>query len=194
MMIAVIACVVLALRDRGHLAQAIYFAVVAVASVGVLGVYGFVVMTEASPFLRQIAVAQWLILMTALILITAVDLVLFRGASSIGAIRWGAVTARSQYALVALCVITVLTMGLMGFIRSGLRENWHIYGVMQDTSQWAFTPATVVMARMVGGITLTFLGAIAFLFWLAGLTDKEVAPGAPSHPVVGSALDAARSD
>ncbi|MFQ5889372.1 MAG: cytochrome ubiquinol oxidase subunit I [Gemmatimonadota bacterium] len=172
-MLAVVGCVGLSLRDRGHLAQIIYFTVVAIESVGVLGVYGFIVMTEANPFLRQIAVAQWLILMTALILITAIDVLLFRGARSIGAIRWGEVTARSQYALISLCVTIVLTMGLMGFIRSGLRENWHIYGVLQDTSEWAFTPSNAVMARMVGSITLVFLVAVAFLFWLASLTGKE---------------------
>ena len=174
MMVTVVACIVLTLRDKGHLAQVIYVAVVAVASVGVLGVYGFVVMTAANPFLRQIAVAQWLILMTALILVTAIDILLLRGAQSMGAIKWGRVPGRSQFALIALCVDIVLTMGLMGFVRSGLRENWHIYGVMQDTSAWAFTPTNAVMARMVGGITIVFLAAVAFLFWLAGLTGKPM--------------------
>jgi hypothetical protein len=174
MMVTVVVCVVLTLRDKGHLAQVIYVAVVSVASVGVLGVYGFVVMTEANPFLRQIAVAQWLILMTALILVTAIDILLFSGSQSIGAIKWGRVPGRSQFALIALCVDIVLTMGLMGYVRSGLRENWHIYGVMQDTSAWAFTPSNAVMARMVGGITIVFLAAVAFLFWLAGLTDKKI--------------------
>jgi hypothetical protein len=173
-MLAAVACVALTLRNRGHLAQIIYFSVVAVICVGVLGVYGFIVMSEANPFLRQIAVAQWLILMTSLILITAIDLVLFRGARSIGAIRWGEITARSQYALISLCVTIVLTMGLMGFVRSGLRENWHIYGVMQDTSQWAFTPTNAGMARMVGSISLVFLASVAFLFWLASLTGKKL--------------------
>ncbi|MFQ5530287.1 MAG: cytochrome ubiquinol oxidase subunit I, partial [Gemmatimonadota bacterium] len=180
-MAAAVACVVLTLRDRGHLAQMIYFSVVAVICVGVLGVYGFVVMTEANPFLRQVAVTQWLILMTALILITAIDLRLFRDARSIGAIRWGEITSKSQYALISLCVTIVLTMGLMGFIRSGLRENWHIYGVMQDTSQWAYTPTNATMAQMVGSITLVFLAAVAFLFWLSSLTGKKNQGPAPSR-------------
>ena len=172
-MVAVVVCVILTLRNRGHLAQGVYFALVTIESVGVLGVYGFIVMTEANPFLRQLAVAQWLILMTGLILITAIDVALFRGARSIGAIRWGEVTAKSQYALITLCVTIVLTMGLMGFVRSGLRENWHIYGVMEDTSRWAFTPSNAIMARMVGGISIVFLGAVTFLFWLAGLSAKD---------------------
>ena len=175
-MVAVVVCVVLCLRDKGRLAQVVYMAMVALMSVGVLGVYGFVVMVQANPLLRQVAATQWLILMSALILVTAIDVLLFRGARSLGPIRWGEVTARSQYALIALCVTIVLTMGLMGFVRSGLRENWHIYGVVRDTSEWGFTPTTAVMTQMVGGITLLFLTAVSFLFWLSGLDEKEHVP------------------
>jgi hypothetical protein len=173
-MAGVVVSVVLALRDRGHLGQTIYFLVATVVCVVVLGAYGFIVMTAANPLLRQIAVVQWLILMTALLLITAIDVVLLRGARSLGQIRWGEVPAVTQYALLALCVDIVLTMGLMGYVRSGLREDWHVYGVMRDTSQWAYTPSYSQMARMVGGITLVFLAGVAMLFWLAGLTG--VAP------------------
>ncbi len=188
-MLVAVVCVVLSLRDRGHLAQIVYVVTVALGSVGVLGVYGFVVMVQANPLLRQVAATQWLILMSALILVTAIDVLLFRGARSLGAIRWGEVTARSQYALIALCVTIVLTMGLMGFVRSGLRENWHIYGVMRDTSEWGFTPTTAVMTQMVGAITLLFLTVVAFLFWLSGLDAKEQVPAeseasGPRKPVL----------
>ncbi len=172
-MLAVVTSVLLALRDRGHLAQGIYLAVVATESVGILGVYGYIVTTAANPFLRQLAAAQWLILMTALILVTAIDLAMYRGARSYGGIRWGDVSARSQYALVSLCVIIIMTMGMMAYVRSGLRENWHIYGVLKDTSQWAYTPSIGVMVQMVGGITIVFLLAISFLFWIAGLAAKR---------------------
>lgn len=182
-MAAVVVCVSLTLRDRGHLAQQIYVGLVAVESVLVIGVYGFFVMRGANPFLRQLAAAQWILLMSALLLVTAIDLLLFRGARRVGPIRWGTVNPISQYALIALAVTNVMTMGLMAFVRSGLRENWHIYGVMKDTSQWAFTPTFAVMARMVGGITVVFLSAVTFLFWLAhlgargdGLSDGETAP------------------
>ena len=181
--LATVLCVVLTLRDRGHLAQMIYMAVVAFGSVGFLGVYGFIVMAQANPVLRQVAAAQWIILMAGLILVTAIDVLLFRGARSLGGIRWGEVTARSQYALIALCVTSVLTMGLMGFIRSGLREDWHIYGVLRDTTQWSFTPTNAVMAQMVGAITLVFLGAVTFLFWLSGLSDKEREPAMSAGPL-----------
>jgi hypothetical protein len=172
-MIAVAVSVGLTLRDRGHLAQGLYLALVAIESVGVLGVFGYIVTTAANPFLRQLAAAQWLILMTALILVAAIDIAIYRGARTYGGIRWGDVPARSQYALVSLCVIIIMTMGMMAYVRSGLRENWHIYGVMQDTSQWAYTPSIGTMVEMVGGITIVFLLAISFLFWLAGLGAKD---------------------
>ncbi|MDH3734132.1 MAG: cytochrome ubiquinol oxidase subunit I [Gemmatimonadota bacterium] len=168
-MAGVVTAVGLTLRGRGHLAQGMYFTVAVVEAVAVLGVFGFIVTTAANPFLRQLAAAQWLILMSALILISAIDLALFRNARSIGGIRWGDIAARSQYALIALCVIIIMTMGMMAYVRSGLREDWHIYGVMRDTSRWAFTPSIAVMTRMVGGITIAFLAAISFLFWLANL-------------------------
>ena len=64
-------------------------------------------------------------------------------------------------------------MGLMGFIRSGLRMDWHIYGVLQDTSPWAYTPTLSYMGRVVGLIVVLFLGLVAFVFWLANLGEKK---------------------
>ncbi|MBI4592894.1 MAG: cytochrome ubiquinol oxidase subunit I [Candidatus Rokubacteria bacterium] len=177
----VVLTAVLTLRDRGKLAQALFFASTAAASVFVLGVYGFVIMEKANPFLRNLAVAQWLMVMVCLLWNTVIDVLLFRGAEVVGGIRWGTMPARSQYTLILLCVSIVMLMGLMGFIRSGLREDWHVYGVLQDASEWAWTPTNAYMARVVGGIVLLFLGLVAFVFWLAGLGEKkekagEVAP------------------
>ncbi len=156
-------------RDRGTLAQALAFASTAIGSVIVLGIHGFVVMEKANPFLRNLAVAQWLLVMAGLLWIGAIDLFLFEKAPSVAPIRWGRMPARSQYALVLLCVVVVLLMGLMGFVRSGLREDWHVYGLLRDTSDSAWTPTNAYMARVVGGIVLAFLGLLAFVFWLAGL-------------------------
>ncbi len=175
----VVLSVVLTLRDRGHLAQLITVGFVALNSVFVLGIYSFVVMTAANPLLRQVAAVQWIVLMCGLILVTAIDVILFRGARSLGPIRWGQATRRSQYALVALCVNTVFTMGIMAFVRSGLREDWHIYGVMRDTSEWAFTPTTATMTQMVGVIAIVFLAMVSFLFWLSGLDDPDIGDSPP---------------
>jgi cytochrome bd-type quinol oxidase subunit 1 len=174
-MVAVTA--LLTLRDRGRLAQGLFLASTAAASVVVLGVYGFVVMERANPFLRNVAVAQWLMVMVCLGWNAVIDVLLFRGAERAGGIRWGRMPARSQYTLILLCVAIVMLMGLMGFIRSGLREDWHVYGVLRDTSGWAGTPTNAEMTRVVGGIVLLFLGLVAFVFWLAGL-GKEPPPPA----------------
>jgi hypothetical protein len=162
----------LTVADRGKLAQALYLASTTAASVFVLGVYGFVVMEKANPFLRQVAVAQWLGVMVCLFWVSALDVLVFRGAEPGGGVRWGQMPPRSQYALILLCVAIVTLMGLMGFIRSGLREDWHVYGMLQDTSAEAWTPTNAYMTRVVGGIALGFLGLVSFLFWLARLGER----------------------
>ena len=165
--------VIMTFRDRGAQAQVLYLGAVVVNSVLILGPYGFVVMTQANPFLRNIAVAQWLITMSALVFVTAIDIVLMRGASELGTIKWGKMTSRSQYALLLLLVGGVMLMSLMGYIRSGLREDWHIFGVVRDLSESAFTPTMAEMSRMVAGIVVVFLILIALVFWLAGLAESE---------------------
>jgi cytochrome bd-type quinol oxidase subunit 1 len=162
----------LGLRDRGVLGQLVYLGATVINSVFVLGPYGFVVMTQANPFLRNIAVAQWLITMSSLVLVTTLDIVILRGAKEIGAIRWGKMSARSQYALILLVVGAVMLMSLMGFIRSGLREDWHIFGVVRDTSEGAFTPSMAFMARVIAGIVAAFVALVGFVFWLAGLGEQ----------------------
>jgi len=183
----------LTFADRGVTGQLVYVGVTVLNSVLILGPYGFVVMTQANPFLRNIAVAQWLITMSALVFVTAIDIVLLRGAQEIGAIRWGQMTERSQYALILLVVGAVMLMSLMGFIRSGLREDWHVFGALRDTSEGAVTPTMAYMAREIAGIVAAFIALVAFVFWLAGLGEKgEVeagtmgAVGAPAPAAVGS--------
>jgi len=172
--------VIMTFRDRGGRAQVLYLGAVVVNSVLILGPYGFVVMTQANPFLRNIAVAQWLITMSALVFVTAIDIVLMRGASDLGTINWGKMTGRSQYALILLLVGGVMLMALMGYIRSGLREDWHIFGVVRDLSESAFTPTMAEMSRVIAGIVVVFMLLIALVFWLAGLVEDEADQRVPS--------------
>jgi hypothetical protein len=169
---AAVVAVALALKDRGKLAQGLFVAVTAFNVVIFFGVYGFVVMEQASPFLRNIAVSQFLQLIACLILVTAIDIFLFRGATEIGGLRWGNMTVRSQYSLLALTFIITMNMGLMGFIRSGLRGDWHIFGVMRDTSEWAYTPSNFTMTQMVSLSVLVFMIGVGFMFWLGGIAAK----------------------
>ncbi len=165
--------IILALFDRGKLGQALYLSVTAFNVTIFLGVWGFVVMEKASPVLRNVAVSQFLQLISCLVLVSVIDVFLFKRAKSLGELQWGKMTVRSQYALLLLTFVITMNMGLMGFIRSGLRGDWHIFGVMRDTSEWAYTPSNFVMTQQVGGAVLLFMIGCAFMFWLGGISSKK---------------------
>ncbi|MDP6980707.1 MAG: cytochrome ubiquinol oxidase subunit I [Myxococcota bacterium] len=171
-MVAVLACVA-ALYDRGRLAQMVLLGLTGILVTGVLGVYGFEILEKANPFLRNIAVVQVLLMICGILVALVIDIFEFRNAETLGDIRWGDAPARSQYALILQCLAIVMLMGLMGFIRSGLREDWHIYGVLRDTSAQSWTPTNATMTITVGFITLVFVSWIGVLFWIAGLSDKK---------------------
>ncbi|MBI4400688.1 MAG: cytochrome ubiquinol oxidase subunit I [Nitrospirae bacterium] len=186
---AVVVTVVLTFWDRGKIAELFYCGVTTVNATFVLGVYGYVIMAVANPFLRNLAVTQWMILMSALVLVTTVDVFLFKGAAQVGEMNWGKMPLRSQYVLIAVCVFIVMLIGLMGFIRSGLREDWHIYAILQDASEGSWTPDNAVMAKVVSACVLVFLAAISFLFWLTGAGAKK--PESPEQLVKGDTSKAA---
>ncbi|MBI3995247.1 MAG: cytochrome ubiquinol oxidase subunit I [Nitrospirae bacterium] len=192
---AVVVTVILTLKDRGKIGQMMYLGITIVNITFVLGVYGYIVMAVANPFLRNVAVTQWMTMMSALTLLTTLDVFLFKGAPQVGEMTWGKMPGRSQYTLIFLCVFIVMLIGLMGFIRSGLRENWHIYGVMQDGSAGSWTPDNALMAKVVSACGLIFLSAVSFLFWLTSASAKKdhKSEGEPSlppkatHPTAGKA-------
>jgi hypothetical protein len=78
----------------------------------------------------------------------------------------------------------------MGFIRSGLRGDWHVFGVMRDTSEWAYTPSNFTMTQMVGLAVLVFMVGVGFMFWLGGLAATrrerpEESSGRPAQETAG---------
>jgi hypothetical protein len=172
-----VVAIALTFADKGKIAQGLYFVMGVISITFILGPYGFVVMSKANPLLRSIAFTQWSMMMTCLLLISTIDVYLFKDAKEVGAIVWGKMPVRAQYVLILLCIAIVLNIGLMGFIRSGLREDWHIYGVLRDTSQWAFTPTNATMAKMVSACLLVFLGVVSFLFWLTGIDSGKSGHG-----------------
>src|SRR5690606_31531700 len=134
------------------------------------GVYGYFV----SAIVRiGFSIYQVTAVLACIVTVITVDILMLRGARSHGAIRWGQMPARSQYALFILLVTFTWLMGLMGFARSGIRQHWHIWEVMRDTSPWAATPALGYAARVISACVLIFLGMIAFIFWLGGLVEKS---------------------
>jgi hypothetical protein len=167
----------------GTAVQAAMFAVAA-AVVLFYGVYGYFV--EAIVRIG-FSVYQVLAVLLCIFGVTVIDLFIGRGAESRGEIRWGQMPDRSQYALFVLAVTFTWLMGLMGFARSGIRQHWHVWEVMRDTSPFAATPALGYAANMISLCVLIFLGLVAFIFWLGGLAEhavKRVAVGAPAKSSV----------
>src|SRR5882672_9588091 len=104
------------------------------------------------------SVYQVLAVLSCIVFVTVIDVLMARGAQSLGAIRWGKMPPRSQYALFILAVTFTWLMGLMGFARSGIRQYWHVWQVMQDTSKYAATPALGYASKMISLCVLIFLG------------------------------------
>jgi cytochrome bd-type quinol oxidase subunit 1 len=111
--------------------------------------------------------------LACIVFVTIIDVLMARGAQSLGAIQWGKMPARSQYALFILAVTFTWLMGLMGFARSGIRQHWHVWQVIPDTTQYAATPALGYAAIMISVCVLIFLALVGFIFWLGGLAEKS---------------------
>ncbi len=156
--------------------------VVAAAIVVFYGVYGYFV---ESIVRIGFSVYQVGAVLGAIVLVMTIDVPMFRGARSTGPIRWGQIRPRSQYVLILLAVTFTWLMGLMGFARSGIRQYWHVYGVMRDTSVDAVTPALGYASNMITLVTIVFFAFVMFIFWLGGLSERG---GAGAHaPVVAPA-------
>jgi len=160
--------------------------VIAAAIVTFYGVYGYFV---ESIVRIGFSVYQVLSVLGAIVLIMAIDIPMFRGARSTGAIRWGKIAPRSQYVLILLAVTFAWLMGLMGFARSGVRQHWHVYGVMRDTSPDAVTPALGYAANVITLVTAVFFAFVLFIFWLGGLGEKGKAEAHKAAPVMAGGSD-----
>ena len=158
----------------GTIVQAAMF-VIAAGVVLFYGIYGYFV--EAIVRIG-FSVYQVVAVLACIIGVAVIDVFVLRGGQSYGAIRWGQMPERSQYALFVLAVTFTWLMGLMGFARSGIRQHWHVFEVMRDTSQWAATPALGPAANMISACVVIFLGLVAFIFWLGGLAEQAAHKGA----------------
>jgi len=161
-------------RRTGTIIPAAMFGVAALV-VLFYGVYGYFV--EAIVRIGC-SVYQVLAVISCIIGVTVIDLFIVRGAESRGEIQWGKMPERSQYALFVLAVTFTWLMGLMGFARSGIRQHWHVWEVMRDTSPDAATPALGYAANMISTCVVIFLGLVAFIFWLGGLAEHAGQKGA----------------
>ncbi len=169
----------------GMAAQWIILAVAAII-VTFYGVYGYFVESIVRIGFSVYQVASVLV---AIALVMAIDVPMFRGARSTGAIRWGQIAPRSQYVLILLAVTFTWLMGLMGFARSGIRQHWHVYGVLRDTSPEAWTPALGYAANMITVVTALFFALVLFIFWLGGLGEKGQARSHEAAPAIAGGAD-----
>ena len=135
---------------------------------GVLGYY-----VSSVERVKVLTPLQVLVVLFALLSMTIIDLFLYRRATTVGKVEWGKMTKRSQYTLILLAVTFTSLMGLMGYARSAMRESWHIYGVMRDTSPEAFTPTLGYASTVISVIVFLFLALVSFVFWLGSLAERK---------------------
>ena len=142
-----------------------------IVSIVVIGIVGFTVPTE----FRVDVLTPWQVVIAVVVMfaVTVLDALMYRKAQTSGTIKWGEMTDRSQYVLILLAITFTSLMGLMGYARSGLREGWHIFGEMQDTSVDAYTPTLSSAVNMVAIIMVIFFALVGFIFWLGLWGEKK---------------------
>jgi len=114
--------------------------------------------------------------LTTLILIVAsgvIDSLMYKNAKIVAPLHWGRVPDRSQYALFLLAVAFTWLMGLMGYIRSGIRQHWHVTEVVRDNSADAFTPTLGYAANVVSIGAILFMAMVLFVFWISQVSARK---------------------
>jgi cytochrome bd-type quinol oxidase subunit 1 len=173
----------------GHAAQLVIFAAAALIVIS-LGVYGYFVEAKVRIGLSIPQVGSVLFAMVA---IMAIDIPLYHKAKAAD-VLWGRVPAISQYVLIFIAVTFTWLMGLMGYVRSGLRQHWHVYGIIRDNSVDAFTPTLGFATQVVSVTVMIFFCLIGFVFWLSSLhdlPDYDASPASPGGRHGGIALEGA---
>jgi hypothetical protein len=160
-------------------ARSVMGAVLVLAGIAVivLGVWGYFV--PAIIRINYFSTSQVLIVLFVMLTITPLTALLLRSARTTTEMVWGRMPPRAGYALVLNAVMVILLMTLMGYARSSSRVHWHVYGVMRDSSQYAFSPALGYAAAFMALNTFLFCMLVAFIFWVATMGDKgKAAQGA----------------
>ena len=154
-----------------------------------LAIYGYYIPANVRVGLSVPQVATTL---SCLFFMFALNGVMMKGAKQMGAIEWGKISVRSQYALIMLATAFTWMMGLMGYIRSSVRLFWHVNEIMRDNSPWAYTHTVGFAANMISFNVLFFWVSILFVFWLGSLGLKKApveakagVPGGAPQPAGG---------
>jgi len=118
------------------------------------------------------------VLTTLLIIVvsTVIDSFMYRGSKEVAPLHWGRIPGRAQYALFLLAVSFTWLMGLMGYIRSGIRQHWHVVDVVRDNSVDAITPTLGYAANVVSVAAILFMAMVIFVFWLSQISTTKALP------------------
>ncbi len=120
------------------------------------------------------SIPQVLTTLVIIIVSTVIDSFMYKGAKDVAPLHWGRMSTRSQYALFLLAVSFTWLMGLMGYVRSGIRQHWHISNIFRDASPDAYTPGLGYAANIVSIGTIIFMAMVIFVFWLSTISGKHV--------------------
>ncbi len=112
------------------------------------------------------SVPQVMTTLAVIVLTSGIEYYRYKGVKAGSRSRWGRVPERSQYALILLAVSFTWLMGLMGFVRSAIRQHWHVFSVVRDASTEAYTPTISHAAQVVSIATIVFLSFMVLIFWL----------------------------
>lgn len=148
---------------------------IVVSFLAILGIGGWSFVVPAEFRVKVLATAQFSLFALVIIVTMLVDKFLYKDAEVIGEPQWGKMPVRSQYALIAVTVTFTWLMSMLGYMRSGGRQFWHVYGVMKDTSPDAFLPAHGFAATVGSITTLLFFGLVSFIFY--GIIKLEKVEG-----------------
>lgn len=169
----------------GTAIQALAFGAAA-AVVVVIGVGGYIPgwWMEST---KRVAMSPYQVIavLACMAVVMPIDIALMRSAKEIGRIRWGEVSPRSQYTLFFLAVTFTWTMALMGFVRSSLRQHWHVYEVLKDNSPWAYTPSIGYATIIVTAVVMIFFMLVAMIVWIANLGAQPAYADRPAREPVG---------
>jgi hypothetical protein len=135
-----------------------------------LGVYSYLVSSAVR--VKVLSPIQFGVFFLAIVALYLLDHFMYKGARIIGEPRWGKMPERSQYALIAITVTFTWLMGMLGYMRAGARQYWHVYGILKNTSPDAYLPTHGVTSVMVTIVTLLFFFLIAFVFWSTMKLEK----------------------
>jgi len=118
-----------------------------------------------------------------LVYLTIVNYILYNRAIRGGTIVWGKIDFASQFVLIFLAFSAIWTMGLMGTVRSLTRKYYHVYNLMPDFTQEAFTPTLAYSAWWITGVTLVFYFVVSFAIFVTLRVPEQKADAPIGQPV-----------